>query len=209
MRFVATSSGLDFRRVLRRRDPLLDERVPVVAVRALPEELGAAVAAAHADVRIEVEDGVPRELAVAIDERRRDGAAAPSARQIAWWMPSACGFCTSAANSRSSASRGWPLAGQVARQRQPRAPVLRVLVDQPPAEAREALGRARCGPPAPRADRTPDRRDRARPRPAAPRSRRPRCSLPCATRTSPRFRYAGTARASRSIAASNRRTASR
>ena len=68
-------SDLDFRRVLRRRDPLLDERVPVVAVRALPEQLGAAVAAAHADVRVEVEDRVLGQLAVAVDERRRDGAA--------------------------------------------------------------------------------------------------------------------------------------
>ena len=56
---------------MRRRDPLLDERVPVVAVRALPEQLGAAVAAAHADVRVEIEDRVLGELAVAIDERRR------------------------------------------------------------------------------------------------------------------------------------------
>ena len=55
-------------RVLRRRDPLLDERVPVVTVRALPEQLGAAVPASHADVRIEIEDRVARELAVAVDE---------------------------------------------------------------------------------------------------------------------------------------------
>ena len=61
---------LDFRRVLRRRDALFDERVPVVAVRALPEQLRAAIAAAHADVRIEIEDRVARQLAVAIDERR-------------------------------------------------------------------------------------------------------------------------------------------
>ena len=38
-----------------RRDALFDERVPLVAVRALPEQLGAAVAAAHADVRVEIE----------------------------------------------------------------------------------------------------------------------------------------------------------
>ena len=34
-----------------------------MTVRALPEELGAPVAAAHADVRVEVEDGVLGELA--------------------------------------------------------------------------------------------------------------------------------------------------
>ena len=42
-----------------------------MTVRALPEQLCAAVAAAHADVRIEVEHRVLRELAVAIHERRR------------------------------------------------------------------------------------------------------------------------------------------
>ena len=60
-----------FRGSLRRCDPLLDERVPVVAVRALPEKLGAAIAASHADVRIEVEDGVLGQLAVAFDKRHR------------------------------------------------------------------------------------------------------------------------------------------
>src|SRR6185503_17754907 len=52
-------SGL--RRLFRRRDAVFHERVPFVAVRALPEELGAAVAALQADVRIEVEDGVASE----------------------------------------------------------------------------------------------------------------------------------------------------
>src|SRR5689334_2115143 len=57
-----------FSRILRGRDALLDERVPVVAVRTLPQELGAAVAASHADVRIEIEDRVAGQLAVAVDE---------------------------------------------------------------------------------------------------------------------------------------------
>ncbi len=39
-----------------RRDAFLDERVPFVAMRALPDQLGAAIAAAHADVGVEVED---------------------------------------------------------------------------------------------------------------------------------------------------------
>ena len=52
-----SDSGLDaasdsqFLRLLRRRDPIFHERVPLVAVRALPQQLGAAIAAAHADVR--------------------------------------------------------------------------------------------------------------------------------------------------------------
>src|SRR5207253_1792168 len=57
--------------VLRRRDPLLDERVPVMAMRTLPQELRAAVTAAHADVRVEIEDRMFGELAVAVHERRR------------------------------------------------------------------------------------------------------------------------------------------
>ena len=65
------ASVFRFRRVLRRRDPLLDERVPLVAVRALPEQLRAAVAAAHADVRIEVEDRRGRSA-------RRSGRRAPA-----------------------------------------------------------------------------------------------------------------------------------
>ena len=55
----------------RRRDAFLDERVPLVAVRALPDELGAAIAAAHAHVRVEVEDRLSRDLDVARDEMLR------------------------------------------------------------------------------------------------------------------------------------------
>src|SRR5207247_40989 len=62
-------SDLDFRGVLRGGDAFFDEGVPVVTVRALPQQLGAAVTAAHADVGIEIEHGVVGELAVAIHER--------------------------------------------------------------------------------------------------------------------------------------------
>ena len=41
-------------------------------MRALPQELGAAVAAAHADVRVEIEDGVAGQVDVAVDERGRE-----------------------------------------------------------------------------------------------------------------------------------------
>src|SRR5436853_3197753 len=40
-----------------RRQPLLHERVPLVAVRAAPEHVVRAVAAGRADVRVPVEDG--------------------------------------------------------------------------------------------------------------------------------------------------------
>src|SRR5262245_30240444 len=77
--FTRTLRGLDLRlqtsdfdlgRILSRRNPFLDERIPVVAMRTLPEHLRAAVAAAHAHVRIEIEHRVLGQLAVAIDERR-------------------------------------------------------------------------------------------------------------------------------------------
>lgn len=48
-------------------DALLDERIPIVTMRTLPEQLGTAVAAADADVGIEVEDRVFGEVAIAID----------------------------------------------------------------------------------------------------------------------------------------------
>src|SRR5690348_13043366 len=56
-------------RLFCRSDPVFDERIPLVAVGALPEQLGAAIAAAHADMRIHVEDGVSSQLDVALHER--------------------------------------------------------------------------------------------------------------------------------------------
>src|SRR3954469_217014 len=58
--------------VLRRRDAFFDERVPFMAVRALPEQFRASVPAAHADVRIDVEDRVVGEIAVALHQRGRE-----------------------------------------------------------------------------------------------------------------------------------------
>ena len=65
---VLPDSDFDLRRILGGRDAFFDKRVPVVTVRALPEELRAPVSAPHADVGIEIEDGVPGELAVAVDK---------------------------------------------------------------------------------------------------------------------------------------------
>src|SRR5262245_59158915 len=64
------NSDFDFRHVLRGSNAFFYERVPVVAVRALPQKFRAAVAAAHADMWIKVEDGMLGELAVPIHERR-------------------------------------------------------------------------------------------------------------------------------------------
>ena len=53
------------------RDPFFDECVPLVALRALPEQLRAPIAAADADVRIEIEHGVAGQGQIALDELRR------------------------------------------------------------------------------------------------------------------------------------------
>src|SRR5439155_10671770 len=121
-----------------RRDPLLDEGVPVMAMRALPQELRAAVAAAHADVWIEIEDGMFGELAVAVHERCRmveRGQRAPDRlvdAQRVWIL-----------NERGEQQvQGvrWPAAcGEVTGQREPRAPVLRSVVDEPAAESCEPI----------------------------------------------------------------------
>src|SRR5206468_12375250 len=55
----------------RRRDAFFNERVPLVALGALPQQLGTAVAATHADVGVEVEDGVPCQAQVPVYQLRR------------------------------------------------------------------------------------------------------------------------------------------
>src|SRR5262245_22934312 len=107
-------------------------------MRALPQQLRAAVAAAHADVRIEVEDRVLRQLRVAVDERRR-------MMELAERAPDRLVDAERVRVlderrkeqiqriARMSAGR------EVAREREPRAPVLRVLLDEAPAQTREAL----------------------------------------------------------------------
>ena len=140
-------------------------------MRALPEQLGAAIAAADADVRVEVEDGVARQLDVAGDERRRQIELRRASARWPGGAPSACGLCTSASNSSSSASRGRLVRRQVARQRQPRAPVLRGGGDQPAAQRREAVRRRRSWDRRLRAARTRGTRARATSRSSAPTSR--------------------------------------
>src|SRR5690348_9084454 len=53
------------RSILRRRETLFDERVPLVALRTLPQQLGAAITAPGADVRIQVEHSFARQRHVA------------------------------------------------------------------------------------------------------------------------------------------------
>src|SRR5262245_47733649 len=137
--WVESSSGLDFGRILCRSDPFLDERVPVVAVRALPQQLRAAVTAAHADVRVQIEDRVPCEVAVTIDETGR-------VVQLAERPPDRL---VDTQRVRILHERGeqeierlaWLVRrGEMLGQCEPRAPVLRALVDQPPAQTREPIG---------------------------------------------------------------------
>ena len=63
------ASDAKFFRFFRRSDPVFDERIPFVAVGTLPEQLGAAIAAPHADVWIHVEDRVLGQLDVPLHER--------------------------------------------------------------------------------------------------------------------------------------------
>src|SRR2546423_1983394 len=129
------------RRVLRRRQPLLDERIPLVTLWTLPEQLRAAVAAARADVRVEVEDRVAGQRHVAADERRIppergerlpdllvDGEAVRVQRKRLEQPVERFTVTT--------------LRGQVFRQREPRPPVLRILRDEPLAQLREPSRRA-------------------------------------------------------------------
>ena len=63
---------LAFDSVLGWRDSLLDERIPLVTVRALPDEFRAAIAAAEAHVRIQIEDGLPGDFDVARHQMLRE-----------------------------------------------------------------------------------------------------------------------------------------
>src|SRR5437763_11351209 len=65
----AAALHFDFSWILSGCDAFFDERIPVVAVRALPQQLRAAIAAADADMRVEIEDRVLGQIAVVIDER--------------------------------------------------------------------------------------------------------------------------------------------
>src|SRR5207247_2824476 len=142
---ILQSCNSDFylRRVLRRRDSLFDEGVPIVTVRALPQQLGAAIAAAQAHVWVEVEDGVPRQLAVAVDENRLVTELAERAPDR---LMDAAGVRVLDERCEEQIQRvARPLAGrEVPRQRESRAPVLGVLVDEALAEPREAVGRSRA-----------------------------------------------------------------
>src|SRR5262245_50032157 len=104
----------------------------------MPEEFGTSVAATHADVGIQIEDGVSRQLAVSIYQRRfmtelteraPDGLVNTQRMRVLHESRKQ----EVERLMRSSACR------QVPRQRQAGAPVLWVVVDQLPAEPREAF----------------------------------------------------------------------
>src|SRR5689334_25432927 len=63
----------DLRALFGRRDAFLYERIPLVTVWALPQELGRSVAAAQADVWIQIENRVARQVDVPVDKRGRQG----------------------------------------------------------------------------------------------------------------------------------------
>ena len=142
---------------------------------------------------------------------RRARAAACSADsvcQIAWCSASACGMVHERFEQQLQRLGGRALRGEVPREREAGAPVLRVRGDQlagtaPGSDPARRPARRRS-----RAARTPGRRARVTRRPAAPRPRSRPPDCPSWKRTSPRLRCAGAFRASSSIAASKRRAAS-
>src|SRR5690606_23861866 len=125
-----------------RRDALFDEGVPFVALWTLPQQLGAAIPAAYADMRVEVEDRLASQVHVLADERRVE----PERRQHAPRLlvdgepVRVVGQCGEEEIERASRlTRGREVTGE----REPGAPVLRILRDHFLAQRDEPFGRAR------------------------------------------------------------------
>ena len=123
-----------------RRDSFLHERIPVVAVGALPQQLGTAIAAAHAHVRIEIEHRVPRQFTVSIDERRlvmelteRAPDGLVDAERV--------GVLHERGEQQIKGFARMRAGCQVPGQCESGAPVLRVVADEAAAEPREPFGR--------------------------------------------------------------------
>src|SRR5207245_1088117 len=92
----------------------------------------------HADVRVEIEDSVLGQLAVAIDERR--GMMQLSERPPDRLVDAERVRVLDEGGKEQVERFAWvAAAGQMAREGEPCAPVLRILVDQPPAQTREPL----------------------------------------------------------------------
>ena len=112
-----------------------------MALRALPQQLGAAVAAADTDVRVEIEDGVAGEAEIAFDQLR---IASQSRQRLPDFLVDHQGVRV--VRERLEEQLEGPLASPaalpMAGQRQPRAPVLRVGRDQTATEVGESLRRA-------------------------------------------------------------------
>ena len=111
-------------------------------MRALPEQFRAAIATAHADVRVEVEDRMAGQLAVPIDQARlvmKLTERAPDGLMDAQRVRVLHQRCELQVERLARA----PAGRQVARQCQTGTPVLRILVDQPAAQAREPFRRPR------------------------------------------------------------------
>src|SRR4051812_33572744 len=116
-------------RGLRGGNPLFDERVPLVALRALPEQLGAAIAAVHADVRVEVEHRLARTIDVAAHQLRIEVEAGqrPPERGV---HDQAGGVGGGRGEKKPDRGAGTRAGGVVAPERQPRPPVQGVTVDE-------------------------------------------------------------------------------
>ena len=92
-------------------------------------------------MRVEVEHGVAREAEIAIDQLRRP-AQGRNGFQISWWITSACGLWLSASNEQFERAGGVGGGEAMPRQREPRAPVLRIGGGNPAAQVDEPLRRS-------------------------------------------------------------------
>jgi hypothetical protein len=106
-----------------------------VAMRALPEKLGAPVPAAHADVRVEIEDGL---RACAARSVRPGPSADPSLTTRSRWpgeSPARAGCARALRGGARTLLTGVP--GRRGASRAPRGPATRAVIrDQPPAQTR-------------------------------------------------------------------------
>jgi hypothetical protein len=121
-----------------RRHPFFDERVPLVALRTLPEQLRAAVTAAHADVGIDIEDGVFCERQVPLEHLRRT---AERRERLPDFLMNDEGMRVVRERLEQQLQRPSRVIGRraLAGQGEPAAPVLRIRGHDPAAQVDEAL----------------------------------------------------------------------
>src|SRR3954462_9855436 len=134
-------AGSDLCALLGGGDTLLDERVPFVTMRTLPEKFRAAIAASQADVRVQIEDRIARQLDIAPDETRRK---IERRKRLPDRLVQRERMRVVSDRLEQELERigRLSLRGQMTRERKAGAPILRIRSDQPFAEDREPFRRA-------------------------------------------------------------------